>query len=531
MVAEWERGTLLERAADAVVGVFSSKARARRVHARLCRDPEYRKAAELTLRAMGYARREYKAASSGPSKTPWLGAVAGDADSQISGSAETLRQRHRALYRDDSIGGGVIRLLARNVIGTSLRPQSRITNAKGDPDREKSRKVEAVWGELSKRLHPADGWASPAQHQHTVYTSLQTDGDVLIKPAAMAGEPVWLETVEAERIATPAGAKVQTGHRISDGVEKDALGRVVAYWVMKTHPGSHAMPALSRSDAFERVPVGSCKLLRRGALRPGQSRAVGVLHACAQDIHDLDLLLLAALKRWQVAACLAVFITSSEDTSDLLEVTAQDFGYQLQQRLEPGMFFKLFPGEQVSTLSPNLPVGELDPLVWIFARRIGASVGVSPQAILHAWAGISYSGARTIFIEDERTYAPERTAFADGLLSWEWEVALTDAKLRGDPRLRDVTVEEIRQVQWIGDGRKWVDPAKEAAAVQTKLSAGLTTLQIECARLGLDWEDVLRQQAVERALMAELGLSQEAPAAPQFAMVDSDSDDDEAVAA
>jgi capsid protein len=67
--------------------------------------------------------------------------------------------------------------------------------------------------------------------------------------------------------------------------------------------------------------------------------------------------------------------------------------------------------------------------------------------------------------------------------------------------------------QWFFDGTEHVDPAKEANAQATRLNSNTTTLAIEYARQGRDWEVELRQRAKERALMTELGLM--ATAAPQ----------------
>ena len=51
-----------------------------------------------------------------------------------------------------------------------------------------------------------------------------------------------------------------------------------------------------------------------------------------------------------------------------------------------------------------------------------------------------------------------------------------------------------------------MDPLKEANAQAKRLETGATTLAIEYARVGLDWEEQLRQRAKEVALMNELGL-------------------------
>ena len=61
--------------------------------------------------------------------------------------------------------------------------------------------------------------------------------------------------------------------------------------------------------------------------------------------------------------------------------------------------------------------------------------------------------------------------------------------------------------RWFWDGHEHVDPAKEANAQATRLSSNTTALAAEYARIGLDWEEQLRQRAKEVALMRELGLA------------------------
>ncbi len=70
--------------------------------------------------------------------------------------------------------------------------------------------------------------------------------------------------------------------------------------------------------------------------------------------------------------------------------------------------------------------------------------------------------------------------------------------------------------QWFWDGHGHVDPQKEANAQTQRLASHTTTLAMEYARQGKDWETELRQRAKEVALMKELGLSsaQAAPTTP-----------------
>ena len=60
--------------------------------------------------------------------------------------------------------------------------------------------------------------------------------------------------------------------------------------------------------------------------------------------------------------------------------------------------------------------------------------------------------------------------------------------------------------RWIGPGRGWVDPHKEATAATERMSAGLSTLERECAEQGEDYLETIQQRARERKEMMALGL-------------------------
>jgi lambda family phage portal protein len=505
--------TAAERAADAVLRFVAPRSALVRAHRRLMeRDSDYR---ENWLGTDGLlAARGYKSAASPTNGTPWLGAGNRSADSELLSDLPTLRARNRVLERDDSLGSGVVRTRLRQVVGSGLRPQAATTGGRALND-----VVEAVFAERSGELFPAEGRVSFAKAQQVIYTRLLVDGEILIaraKPTAQ--EPVWFELIEADRLGTPLdAAPADPDGRIVDGVEKDRYGRVVAYWVAKHHPGDvvrvnttgrpHSPVALSKAD-YRRVTHDAIRHLRYRVTRPGQTRGVPLMHACMQDFHDLDLLTLALIKRTQVAACLSLFITSDQAIADLFEVTAEDYGYQLDQQLEPGMIFKLFPGEKIEDINPSFSVPDVGPMQKGIAQRIGAACEMSPEAITHDWGATNYSSARTVQIEDNRSYDTDRADLADQGLGWIWSETLLDAQLSGDVRLRAVDASEFRRVRWVGDARPWVDPVSQAQAVEVMLALGLTTLRDEAAALGKDWEELAEQRALERMFLAEFGEEQ-----------------------
>lgn len=514
MAADAGVASRVERAADWLVGVVSpGRAHLRRHFRRMDRDPDYRDGVLATLRARGY-----RAAEDAKNQTPFRSTINRSADSEVLLDRPVLTAKARELGRDDPLASGLCGTFTTNVVGSGMSPQSVIRR----PDRKATRELraacEAVWAERCGYLDPANGHTH-GEHQRLVFGRLFEDGDVLVhrmKRAPM--DPVRFEVVECDRIMTPVdlpASQVPADHTVTDGVQKDADGIPVGYWVAKVHPGgspttgmfsnaARIVPSLSWRE-FSYVPASEARHLKV-ASRPGQTRGVPKLTAVIQDLRDLDLLMIAALKRTQVAACLAVFLKSSAATPSLVPATAEKYGYRLDQDIEPGMIFKLLPNESIETLVPNFPTPELAAFVIMLARRIGAALGVSWQIVLKDFSGSTYSSARTDLLETRAAYKVLGDYLRDALLVWEWQSVLEDAILRGDQRLRGLalTMEDASAVAWIAPGWQWVDPLKEAQAIALKLEAGLTCLRDEAAALGKDWEDLLAQRLEEEKREMEL---------------------------
>lgn len=519
-----------ERVSDRVVGFFSERARGRRAHQRLlARDSDYGAAFRLAAAAQGRSHQDLnqRPTDLGLNQTPWLGLSDRDADGDQIPRLASRRMRSRQIEARDGIGAGIFRSRQRKVIGSGLRLQVR----SGDDFVNDA--FEEVWRERRDALYPAEGLLSDVAGQRLIFGRRDVDGDILVVPTVSApGEPVWFEIVEGDRISTPINVDqhMDTGNKVIEGVEKDEVGRTVAYWVLKRHPGERPLGAWGRGNIkhlsrsvrdYVRIPFERGRLLRSRVSRPGQSRGLPLLHAVEQDIHDIDLLVLSTLKRAQIAACLTLFVTTDAALNDFFGEDGAlpvegPWGYDVHQRLRPGEFFRLAPGEKIETTASEGLAPDLEPFVWLFARRIGAAVDMSPHAILGDRGSISYSAARTIELEDRIIYDLERQDFARELLTWQAQLVWADAIRRGDPRLAFSSVEEAASLEltWIGDARHWVDPTKEVQAIETALALNLTTLRDEAAALGRDWEELARQRAREKELLAELGLTAAQVVAP-----------------
>lgn len=90
----------------------------------------------------------------------------------------------------------------------------------------------------------------------------------------------------------------------------------------------------------------------------------------------------------------------------------------------------------------------------------------------------------------------------------------TAAEVFYDPVLR----EALLNCTWIGASRGQIDEKKETESAIMRITNNLSTLEKECARLGDDYRQILRQRLREKKLMESMGLemagiAKKAPAA------------------
>lgn len=65
----------------------------------------------------------------------------------------------------------------------------------------------------------------------------------------------------------------------------------------------------------------------------------------------------------------------------------------------------------------------------------------------------------------------------------------------------------LTKCSWIGASRGQIDEMKETQSAILRIKAGLSTFEMECARLGEDFRRIFLQRAKEDKLMKKLGIS------------------------
>ena len=402
-----------------------------------------------------------------------------------------LRARARYEAANNSYAKGIVTTLANDCVGTGPRLQVLTDDADANAAIESEFAAWAKAVDLPGKLR-------------TMRMAKAVDGEAfaLLTTNPEIASPVLLDLrlVEADQVTTPSLRLPSLASESAvDGIEFDAFGNPTFYHVLRAHPGSlFGLPTAE----FDRVPASGMVHVFR-VDRPGQSRGIPELTPALPLFAQLRRYTLAVLGAAETAADFAgILYTDAPAAGEAESIEPMDT-VELESRALVTMPAGWKMG-QVDAKQPSTTYGE-------FKREILNEIARCLNMPFNVAAGNSASYNYASGRLDHQTYFKairvERSEFEcrvlDRILN-EW--------LREASRALDVVPAALRDAMsvphaWFWDGHEHVDPAKEATAQSTRLASHTTTLAAEYARMGLDWEDQIRQRAKEVALMDELGLS------------------------
>lgn len=234
----------------------------------------------------------------------------------------TLRKRSEQLFTENLYAQGLIGRLVTNEINTGLfpevKPEELILGLTEDSLADWTETVENRWQiwASDQTLCDAKGLDTFAALQRKARTMAYIGGDVLV---VMLQNPrtklPMVNLIDASRVQTPMEITTLTkGHRIKHGVEIDAQGRHVAYWVQQGNPldGDYKhtrLPAFGRRSGRRNawLHYGS------GELRHDDCRGVPMLGVILQSLKEIDRYRDSTQRKAVVNSIMAMFIKKTDD--------------------------------------------------------------------------------------------------------------------------------------------------------------------------------------------------------------------------
>jgi lambda family phage portal protein len=442
---------------DQVVAVFNPQAAIRRVQSR---------------EALGRMR-NYDAASKSRRTKDWR-ASDGSANTVNGNSLHIIRNRSRDLVRNNSYAKKAVNTIANNTIGCGI--QANISPLKGA--KAKGEKVKAWWDAWvsDPRACDFDEQLTFAGIQHLAMKSIAESGECLLLKRRVANReiPIQVQILEGDYIDTSKDVRVVDGGGwITNGVEFDANGKRVGYWLFKKHPGEYGQVASQMVKADDVLHLYIKE-------RPGQVRGMPMATSAMLRLRDFEDYEDAELVRQKIASCFAVFFQDGDPASAPDTGTTDD----TLERVEPGIIETLPPGKTAVFAQPPTTQNYAD-----YSRKIlqgiAAGFGTTYESMTGDLSNVNFSSGRMGWLEmlrqievwQELTIIP---TLCQGVFRW----FMDGVQIAKDSKAKF----EDLSITWTSPARGMIDPVKEAEGIKTLVRAGLKS-----------WSEAIREQGYDPA--------------------------------
>jgi capsid protein len=430
------------------------------------------------------------------------------------GVRQVLRQRARYERANNAFLNGVTKSIANDVVGSG--PQLKMTFE----NREDARVVEDAFWDWAERV-------DLAAKLRIMRMALVTDGESFLKAFTNSRLPTPIKLdftlLEAEQIASLQFDVLDPLR--ADGIDLDENGVPISYRVLKYHPGD-AYIGYNLYDE-EVIPARDiCHYFQ--ADRAGQVRGIPAITPSLRLFGLHRRYTGAVLRAAETAASLAaVMQTNLPANNEAASVSPNDYAEIIRDTivsLPEGWSLSQMKSEQPTTTFPQFTLTLLDEMF--------RPLNVPSNIVRGNSSGYNYSSGRLDHLTYHKALTIDRDDLAKRVLyfvmtKWLEEFVLLE---QYDLRIRQQISREMtlgRQCwQWMWPAIEDIDAEKAVNAAIKRMEAGVTTLRDECARLNLDYREVIEQRANEEAfaeqhnVVLRPGPVQQQPAKPAAAVAD-----------
>jgi len=398
----------------------------------------------------------------------------GRVQTEVAGAAHLVRSRARALYANNPYLRNGVDNWGGAAVGTGIVPT-------GDAE---AVKLFNDWADVADADGRTDFWGLQAD----IARSLVIDGEAFIQ-VLVTEAGLRLRLIPSELVDESRTAELPDGGYIVNGVEFNAAGERVAYWIMPAKPSdvfaSYAAPV--------RVPATEVLHVFK-PLGVGQVRGVSWLAPVVVPANELDGIVDALAVGVRIAASHAGFLTDQNGTGEPFDGDWSDVS------LEPGVVRRLPPGYDIKFSSPQ-QANEVGSFLRFNLQMLAAGLGLPEHMLSGDLTNANYSSLRAGLLPfRQRVEQVQYGVLVPQLLNPVWRGVMTIAALTGD-------VESVPKAEWLPPAWQQVDPEKAANADAAELAAGLTSRRKLVAARGWSIADLDQEIAEDRAREKTLGLN------------------------
>lgn len=454
---------------DRLIGAFSPERAAKRFAARI---------------ALANMTRAYDGAAKGRGTDGW--STSGkSADAEISPAAAVLRDRMRDLVRNNPTAARAVSVLVNNLVGTGIRPRAKTK------DKDANEKIDALFEEW-QRFCDADGHTDFYGLQSLAVRSMIEGGEsfTIKRPRRRSDRfpvPVQFQVLEADHLDQSKNGEYPGGSgQVRYGIEYDGIGRRVAYWLFRDHPGDQN-PITGRSLQSDRIEAK--RVFHLFERQRTQSRGVPWGTPALRALRDVDDWQAAELVRKKTEACMVGIVFGADESEQSIAPTVEDADGNKIEQFEPGLIAYARGGKDIKFNTPGSTAGVYE---WhsVMLHIIAAGWRVPYELLTGDLKQVNFSSSRVGLQEFRRMIESLQWQMVIPMLCqpiWDafCEAAYTDGKIPA-PSI---------PVEWSPPRFESVNPLQDATTDLMEVRAGFASPQQAIAKRGYDPKAVLREWA------------------------------------
>lgn len=330
-----------------------------------------------------------------------------------------------------------------------------------------------------------------------------------------------LETEQLDFTKDRAAAKGQL--RIENGIEYNAAGRPVAYWLYDAHPYDMSSRGFGFTSKSRRIPASRVTHVALTS-RASQTFGVGIANPSLLTANDTDWLVGHELTSAAIAAGMTLLLVDEEGRGMGLDfgagegtkhkhATGYDVPHACEVGLGSGTIATLDKGQQLQVVeTANRPNTDIAHFFKFLSNMMSMSGNLSLHRYLGNPEGLSFAALRGMINDDRAMTSPITGELGRRIIRRVRERHDQVSAAMG--HYRTISASQYRRSQVLienydilGPPMRLLTPSEDIQAAREAIRSGMSNLRRECGLRGLSWRKVLRQMAVEKAYSEALGLT------------------------
>lgn len=485
----------------------------------------------------------YRAGSFDRQDTAEWAPTFGSADSDLLPARDIVTSRIRDVVRNDPTARSAVERLVDMIVGDGLRysskPDADALGITPEEARTLARKMQAEWKAFAC-THDPHRWCDSQRR-------LSIDGlfRLGVRSMVIAGEicaavdwrpgdhrySTCIQAIDPDRVSNPYG--MIEGPNLRGGVVMDDRGTPIGYHVREAHVGDWF--SYGRAWTWSYVPrfTDWGRPVFIHAFEPereGQTKAISPFTALINRLRMIGKFADTELASATANALFTAFVytdmnpeeikdrlTPGEDIRDHKSYASFLMRYyeKYPARVGGTRIPTMLPGSEIKMNASPRQTTAFPAFQTAFLHSIAAALNISYEQLTMDWSRVNYSSARAALNEVWRSTKRIRRVFSEqyvapiayAVMEEAFESGYIKAP-KGAPEFQENPGAYLGG-RWIGPGRGVVDALKEAEAASMRMENMTSTLEIECAENGHDYQDIMEQIAFEEAELKRLGLSRQ----------------------